>query len=169
MSYFGIRLQRQIAAIAGEYPDQMGPEDQERASRNRFYEGLRGELKQSSEVFGRTSGGSNLLGVDRRGPPEWKAEPADPILPSQFNGPTPKKDPVAADGYPRNPKRTNYFQKIKGVYRPAVRAAHVEPAQTEELEAPAREEANDEAEEDNYDDLLKSLAEVATGDPGRRL
>ena len=45
VTYFGIRLQRQIAAIAGKYPHQMGPEDQERASRNRFYEGLHSELK----------------------------------------------------------------------------------------------------------------------------
>ena len=33
VSYLGIRLQRQIA---GEYPHQMGPEDQERASRKAF-------------------------------------------------------------------------------------------------------------------------------------
>ena len=64
---------------------------------------------------------------------------------------------LISDGYPRNPKRTNYFQKIKGVYRPAVRAAHVEPAQTEEPEAPAHKEADDGAEEDNYEDLLTSL------------
>ena len=164
VSYFGIRLQRQIAAIAGEYPDQMGPEDQERASRNRFYEGLRGELKHPLKyLVGRPEGAtySELIEEARR----MEGRARGPVLPSEFNGPAPKKDTAAADGYPRNPKRTNYFQKIKGAYRPAVRAAHLEPAQTEEPEAPAREEADDEAEEDNYDDLLTSLAEVATGDP----
>ena len=88
-----------------------------------------------------------------------------PVLPCEFNGPVPKKDVAATDGYPRNPKRTNYFQKIKGAYCPAVRAAHVEPVQNEEPEAPDHEEANDEAEEDNFKDLLTSLTEVATGDP----
>ena len=61
VSYFGIRLQRQIAAIAGEYPHQMGPEDQERASRDRFYEGLRSELKAPSEVSCRTTRRSYVL------------------------------------------------------------------------------------------------------------
>ena len=102
VSYFGIHLQRQIAAIAGEYPDQMGPEDQERASRNRFYEGLRGELKHPLKyLVGRPEGAtySELIEEARR----MEGRACGPILPSEFNGPTPKKDPVAADGYPRNP------------------------------------------------------------------
>ena len=37
-----------------------------------------------------------------------------PVLPTEFNGPAPKKDGANADGYPR---RANYFQKVKGTYR----------------------------------------------------
>ena len=72
-----------------------------------------------------------------------------------------QKDGANADGYPQNPRRANYFQKVKGTYRPGVRAAQVEPIAMEEPEAPAVDEAND----DNFEDILTSLAEVATRDP----
>ena len=69
------------------------------------------------------------------------------MLPTEFNGPVPKKDGANTDGYPRNPRRANYFQKVKGTFRPGMRAAQVEPTVIEEPEASA------------------SLAEVATRDP----
>ena len=109
----------------------MGPEDQERASRNRFYEGLRGELKHPLKyLVGCPKGATYSELIEEACRMEGGAR--GPVLPSEFNGPAQKKDVAAADGYPRNQKRTNYFQKIKGAYRPAVRAAHVEPAQNEE-------------------------------------
>ena len=37
----------------------------------------------------------------------------------------------------------------------------------EELEASAVKEADGEAEDDNFEDILTSLAEVATGDPDK--
>ena len=73
----------------------MGPEDQERASRNRFYEGLRGELKHPLKyLVGRPEGAtySELIEEARR----MEGRACGPVLPSEFNGPTPKKDPVAA-------------------------------------------------------------------------
>ena len=69
VSYFRIRLQRQIAAIAGKYSHQMGLEDQERASWNRFYEGLRSELKHPLKyLVGRPKGAtySDLIEEARR-------------------------------------------------------------------------------------------------------
>ena len=84
-----------------------------------------------------------------------------PVLPTEFKGPAPKKDGANTDGYPRNPRRANYFQKVKGTFRPGVRATQVEPVATEEPEA----SADDEAENDDCEDILTSLAEVATGDP----
>ena len=119
VSYFGIRLQRQIAAIAGEYPHQMGPEDQERASRNRFYEGLRSELKHPLKyLVGRPEGAtySDLIEEARR----MEGLARGPVLPTKFNGPAPKKDGANTDRYPRNPRRANYFQKIKGTFRPGI-------------------------------------------------
>ena len=91
VSYFGIRLQRQIAAIAGEYPHQMGPEDQERASRNCFYEGLRSELKHPLKyLVGRAEGAtySDLIEEARR----MEGLARGPVLQTEFNGPAPKKD-----------------------------------------------------------------------------
>ena len=87
------------------------------------------------------------------------------VLPTEFNGPAPKKDGVNTNGYPRNPRRANYFQKVKGTFRPGVRAAQVEPIAMEELEDPAVNEADSGADDDNCEDILTSLAEVATGDP----
>ena len=147
-----IRLQRQIAAIAGEYPHQMGPEDQERASRNRFYEGLRSELKHPLKyLVGRPEGAtySDLIEEVRR----MEGRACGPVLPTEFNGPAPKKDGANTDGYPRSPRRANYFQKVKGMYRPGVRATQVEPTAIEELEASAAEEADD----DNFEDILTSI------------
>ena len=164
VSYFGIHLQRQIAAIAGEYPHQMGPEDQERASRNRFYEGLRSELKNPLKyLVGRPEGAtySDLIEQARR----MEGLARGPVLLTEFNGPAPKKDGANTNGYPRNPRRANYFQKVKGTFRPGVRAAQVEPVATEEPEASAANEADDEADDDNCEEILNSLAEVATGDP----
>ena len=112
ISYFGIWLQRQIVAIAGKYPHQMGPEDQERASRNRFYEGLRPELKHPWKyLVGRPEGAmySDLIEESRR----MEGQARGLVLPTEFNGPAPKKAGVNTDGYPRNPRRANYFQKVK--------------------------------------------------------
>ena len=160
VSYFRIRLERQIAAIAGKYPHQMGPEDQERASRNRFYEGLRSELKHPLKyLVGRPEGATySDLTEEVRG---MEGRACGPVLQTEFNGPAPKKDGANTDGYPRSPRRAHYFQKVKGMYRPGVRAAQVEPTAVEELEASAAEEADD----DNFEDILTSFAEVATGDP----
>ena len=164
VSYFGIRLQRQIAAIAGEYPHQMGPEDQERASRNRFYEGFRPELKNPLKyLVGRPEGAtySDLIEEARR----MEGRARGPVLPTEFGSQATKKDGANTDGYPKNPRRANYFQKLKGAYRPGVRAAQVEPIVAEEPEMSAAEEADGEADDESCDDILNSLAEVATGEP----
>ena len=142
----------------------MGPEDQERASRNRFYEGLHPELKNPLKyLVGRPEGATYSYLIEEARRMEGRA--CGLVFPTEFNGPAPKKDGANIDGYPRNPWRSNYFQKVKGTYRPGVGATQVEPAAVEEPEASAAEEADNEADNDNFEDILTSLAEVATGDP----
>ena len=44
VSYFGIRLQQQVSAITGEYPEKMRLREQWRYISERFYKGLRPKI-----------------------------------------------------------------------------------------------------------------------------
>ena len=166
-SFFGIWLQRQIAAIAGEYSDKMWPEEQGRYASEQFYKGLRPEIRNPLKYLMGRPGGltyADLIEEARK----MEGQARGPVLPTEFkNGGQPKRDPQGNTGYPRKPTWTTYFWKLKGSYAPGARVTQVHepkptPANTELEEDP---EADGDSKEEDISNIMSALAETATGDP----
>ena len=168
-SFFGIRLQRQIAAIAGEYPHKMQPEEQGRYASKQFYKDLKPEKRNPLKYLIGRSGGmtyADLIEEARK----MGRQARGPVLPTEFKSSgQPKQYPQGNTGYPRKPTWMTYFRKLKGLYTPGARVAQVHKPELVPADAGPEEdpEADGDSKEEDISAIMTALTKTATGQPGQ--